>query len=453
MNRHTTCLVAALALAVSASGRADAPRIYAIKDARLVTASGATLQNGTIVLRDGLIDAVGANVTVPGEARVIEGSGLTVYPGLIDLHNTDATDIPDQEPPRNLKTTEELERWKRGVILRPQLEAVEYVKVDSHDLGRLASAGITSVLAVPEGQVVKGRSALVNVVAPDEDPQIGAVADPRRGLTVLRAPVALHVEFTPSPRPREAYPGSLMGTIAFVRQAFLDAQHHQAAVDRYGRAHGTGIARPVHDTALDAMQPALSGRMPVAFEANEAREVLRALDMAAAFKLDALITGGLEADLVAADLKARNARVVYSLNFPSRPRNLAPESDEPVRVLRRRADAAKKPAALEQAGVLFAYGSDGLKEPRDFVKNAAKTVRDGLPAEAALRALTLNAARIAGVADRLGSLEKGKIANLIVTEGDLFDEKMKIRHVFVDGREVPIAERAPDRPQQRRAQD
>lgn len=451
MKKRTAVVFAALALALATATRADAPASFAIKGARIVTASGATIDSGTVVLRAGLIDAVGSDVAAPAEARVIDGAGLTVYPGLIDMNNAAVADVPAQEPPRNLDTTEALERWKRGVILRPQLEAVEHVKVEAPDLRRLASAGITSVLAVPGGDVIKGRSALVNVVAPEEDPQIGAVADPRRGLVVLRAPVALHVELTHGPRPRGAYPTSLMGTIAFVRQAFLDGQHHQAAIEHYGRVRGAGVTRPVHDPSLDALQPALGGRMPVAFEANELREILRALDLASEFKLDAMISGGLEAAPLAPDLKARNARVIYSLNYPSRPRTLGPETDEPMRVLRQRAGAAEQPAALEQAGVLYAFGSDGLKEPRDFVKNAAKAVRDGLASEAAVRALTINAARIAGVSDRLGSIEKGKIANLVVTEGDLFDEKMKIRHVFIDGREIPLDEPRPADQQQRPA--
>jgi imidazolonepropionase-like amidohydrolase len=445
-----TLVVSTLVLACTVASRADVPRVYAIRAARIVTVAGAPIASGTVVLRDGLIESVGADVQPPAEARVIEGSGLTVYPGLIDMANTSAADIPRTEQPRDLRTTEELERFKRSTILRPQLEAADYVKVDAPDMRKLAAAGITTVLATPAGQVITGRSALVNVAAPEEEPQVGAVADPRRGLVVIKTPVALHVEFTQNPQPRGAYPASLMGTIAFVRQAFLDGQHHQASTDRYARVKGVGVARPAHDPSLEALQPALAGRMPVAFEGNSTREILRALDMAQQFKLDLIVVGGLEADEVAPDLKARNARVIYSLNYPSKPKTLAPDADEPLRVLRERADAARTPAALEKAGLLFAFGSNGLKEPKDFVKNVAKTVRDGLAAEAAVRALTINAARMAGVAERLGSIERGKVANLVITEGDLFDEKMKVKHVFVDGRPVeidgdPAAARTPPR--------
>jgi imidazolonepropionase-like amidohydrolase len=165
--------------------------------------------------------------------------------------------------------------------------------------------------------------------------------------------------------------------------------------------------------------------------------------MAKEFKLDPVITSARQADQVAADLKAQNARVIYSLNFPVRSRMLPPDADEPLRELRARAQAPKVPAALDKAGVTFAFSSSGVREPRDFVRNAARAVREGLPADAAVRALTINAAKIAGAADRVGSLEKGKIANIVVTEGDLFDEKMRVRHVFVDGRSVTIDDTPP----------
>jgi imidazolonepropionase-like amidohydrolase len=96
------------------------------------------------------------------------------------------------------------------------------------------------------------------------------------------------------------------------------------------------------------------------------------------------------------------------------------------------------PAALAKAGVPFTFSSSGLREQRDFVRNAARAVREGLPADAAIRAMTIEAARIAGAAERVGSLEQGKIANVIVTDGDLFEDKTRVRHVFVDGRSVNI---------------
>jgi len=425
-------IILAALLALPFALRADSPNVYAIRGARIVTAAGAPIEGGTIVVRRGVIDAVGGSVAVPPEAMVIDGAGMTVYPGLIDLGNTRAADQPVPALPQNLRTTAEVERWKRTQILKPQARAADTVKVDDADLTKLASAGVTSVLALPSGDVISGQSALVNVVAPPEEPQVGNIVDGRRGLIVVKSPVALHVSFPDRPRvTANAYPESLMGVMAFVRQAFLDAQHY-------------GVVRGSDDPALEAMQPAVDRKMPVAFEVNEGRQILRALKMAKELKLEPIVTGARHAEEVTADLKSQNVRVIYSLNYPVRPRTLAADADEPLSALRDRADAPKVPGTLAKAGVTFAFASAGLTDPKDFVKNAAKAVKAGLAEDDAVRAMTISAANIAGVGDRLGSIEKGKAANLVVTDGNLFDEKTKITRVFVDGR--PVALDAPAAP-------
>jgi len=439
--RLAACVTAA-ALAFTVAPRADAPHIYAIREARLVTVNGAPIAKGTIVLRNGLIDAIGADVKVPPDATVIEGAGMTVYPGLIDMGNAAALDAAPPAPPASFRTTEEAERFKRSTILRPELEAAKVLRPDAPELLRLAGAGITSVLATPTAGLFKGQSALVNTASPADEPQIGSVADPRRGLQIVRTPVALHVALGGGGGRGGGYPVSLLGTIAFVRQSFLDAQHQQLEKQRYERAKN-GVQRPSYDPSLDAIQPALARTLPVAFEAGLAREILRALSVAKEFNLDPVITGAREADQVIADLKARSARVIYDLDYPSRPRTLPPDAEESIRELRTRAQAAKTPGALEKGAVTFAFSSGNLQQPRDFVRNAARAVKEGLSEDAAVRALTLDAARIAGAADRLGSLEKGKIANVIVTDADLFEDRARVVHVFVDGRKVEAEPVAP----------
>jgi imidazolonepropionase-like amidohydrolase len=422
-------LVASIVLLVAQSGagaQQEAAYIYAITGARIVTVSGAAIDNGTVLFRDGIIEQVGASVTVPAGAQVIQGKGLTVYPGLIDMGSSAGLDVPAIARADNPQTTEDVERVKKDTLLRAHLRAADHVNPAAQALLKAAQAGITAILATPASDGIRGQSALVNTAQGGDVPQIGALADDRRGTLVIRTPVALHVGVANSPAGGSAYPNSLMGIIAFNRQAFLDAQH-------YGAAGG----RP-YSAALDAMQPALNGRLPVAFRATTDREIRRSLDMAKAFKLDPIITAAREVETVAADLKAANARVIYSLNFPARPQNLAPDADESLSALRERANAPKAPAALDKAGVSFAFESQGLDDPKDFLKNAQRVVAGGLSKDAALKALTLNAATIAGAADRLGSIERGKLANLVVADGDLFEEKTAIKYVFVSGRSVRL---------------
>ena len=233
---------------------------------------------------------------------------------------------------------------------------------------------MTSVLALPSGDVISGQSALVNVVAPPDDPQIGNIVEAtaradRRQSRRSRCTCRFRIVRA---RSANAYPESLMGVIAFVRQAFLDAQHY--GVD----------AAATDDPALDAMQPAVDRKLPVAFEANEARQILRALKMAKELKLDPIVTGARDAEEVAADLKSQNVRVIYSLNYPTRPRALAPDADEPISALRDRADAPKVPGALAKAGVAVRVCLVGARPiPKDFVKNAGKAVKAGLTEDAA----------------------------------------------------------------------
>jgi imidazolonepropionase-like amidohydrolase len=441
MTRQASLAALALAgLLFAAQPQAQTAYVYAIQGARIVPVSGATIESGTIVLRDGVIAALGANAAVPPGAQVIAGKGLTVYPGLIDMGSTTGLELPPVPRADNPQTTEDLERVKADYLLRAQFRAADYVNPTSQLLARAAAAGITSVLAAPSGDAIRGQSALINTALPTDEPQIGTVADERKRALVLRTPVALHVTFSERPAGGNAYPNSLMGVIAFVRQSFLDAQHYQLAQKMQENASATRSLgpRPPYEPALEAMQPALAGRLPVAFRGERARDILRSMDMAKSFKLVPIITNAREADQVVGDLKSATARVILSLDFPTRSISLAPDADEPLDTLRARANAPKVAAALDKAGIAFAFEAGALSEPKDFVKNAARTVQNGLSRDAALKALTLQAATIAGAADRVGSLEVGKMANVLVTEGDLFDEKMTIKHVFVDGRPVNL---------------
>src|SRR5688500_9218892 len=431
MKETFIALVALVLAIVITNAQVPAAPAYAIRGAKIVPVSGAEIASGNIVLRGGLIEAVGANAVIPNDAIIIDGTGLTVYPGLIDMGNAAAIEAPADAgggggrggaPAAPGQTREAVERAKRASILRPDYQASENVRIEGPELVRLASAGITSVLATPGGNVFRGQSALVNVVAPPDDPQIGSVADIRKTMTVVEAPVALHVNFNPGGGP---YPASLMGAISFVRQAFLDAAWQRQALKHYQQ--NPSMPRPAWDPALNGLLPAIDRQIPVAFQADQAREIARVLRLAKELNLRPIITGAREAGEMAADLKAANAPVIYTLNYPTRPRTLPPDADESLDTLRARANAPRIPGVLAKAGVTFAFETGGLAQPRDFVRNAARAVREGLPADAALRALTLDAAKIAGADKRLGSLEKGKIANVVITEGDLFADNMRVR--------------------------
>jgi len=450
---------------VSGQMPAPAPR-YAITNARIITAAGAPIEKGTVVMRDGVIEDVGASVNVPADALVIDGSGLVVYPGLIDMSNntiveggaapaapTGAAAAPPTGRGRgtNVVTPDNItwadqEREARTRFLHPDADAAKIVEVEGDALRRLAAAGITSALAVPAQGIIRGQSALVNITAPPDPAETSALATYRRGSVVVRPGVAQHVVLASGRGGGEGggggggYPGALLGVIAFARQSFLDAQWQKDAKAFAERHKDAAVG--TFEPALDALAPTLDRRMPVAFDASEEREIVRALAFAKEFNLDAIIVGGAEAANVIDDLKAAKARVIVSANFQAAGGGGGRfggggrgggEVDTPIRVTRMRQNAAKVPAALEKAGIPYAFTIGGLQNPADFARNVARMVKDGgLPEDAAIKGLTANAAKLAGAGDRLGTIEKGKMANVIVTEGNLLDSP-KIRHVFVAG--------------------
>ena len=420
---------------------ADAQRsgtdTYAITNARIVTVSGPVIERGTVVIRDGLIAAVGANATVPADARVIDGNGLTIYPGLIDASTSLGIPEPSPSPspspgqgggflaallrPAAASTTSTNSTQPPG--LQPETLAEDLIKPGGDPIEVERSAGITTALTVPRTGIWIGQSALINL-AGDTPQQM-----------ILRSPVAMHVGFTPL---RGSYPGSLMGVFATLRQMLLDAQRYREAQRIYEQSP-RGLRRPSQDRSLEALLPVIDGRIPVVMYADREREVQRALDLADEFKLKAIIAGGTESWKLADRLQKANVPVLLSLNFPKRTTAAMPEADpEPLRVLRDRVEAPKTAGRLANAKVRFAFQSGGMSTISDFVANAAKTTENGLSKDDALRAFTIRSAEIFGVADRLGSIEPGKIANLTVMRGDLFDRNSRVTHVFIDGRPVDL---------------
>ena len=445
---------------------ARAPR-YAITNARIVTAAGPAIEKGTLVLRDGVIEDVGPAVTAPADAVVVDGAGLVVYPGLIDMSNSVIVEGGTPLAPAagaagaaggrgrggaavatpDAITWADQEREARTRYLHPDVEASKIVEIEGDDVRRFAAAGITSALAVPPQGIIRGQSALVNLTAPPDPSETSALATYRRGVVVVKSPIAQHVVFATGRGGGDGgggggYPGALLGVIAFARQSFLDAQWQKDA--RAFAEHHKDAQAGAFEPALDALVPALERKVPVAFEATEEREILRALSFAKEFNLDPVIVGGAEAANVIEDLKAAKARVIVGTNFQGigggggRGGRGGGETDTPIRITRMRQAAAKVPAALEKAGIPFAFTAAGLQNPADFVRNVARTVKEGgLAEDVALKALTVNAAKLAGAGDRLGTLEKGRMANVIVTEGNLFDAP-RIRYVFVAGWPVDI---------------
>jgi imidazolonepropionase-like amidohydrolase len=426
--------VATFTFLLNSSSRAQRSAIdtYAITNARIVPVSGATIERGTVVIRDGLIAAVGGNVSAPADARVIDGSGLTVYPGLIDSYTNLALPeaAPSPSPGGGLGFFQAAPRPSpsgpnstQPVGLQPEVMVDEVIRPGGTEIETARNIGITTALTLPRSGIWMGQSALINLAG--ETPQ----------QMIVRSPVAMHVSFTPL---RTGYPGSLMGVFSTLRQMLLDAQRYREAIQIYERAP-RGTRRPDVDKSLASLIPVLDGRLPVVMFANSEREIARALDLAEEFKLKAIIAGGREADRVADRLAKLSVPVLLSLNLPRRTTAALPEADpEPLRVLRERVAAQQTAGKLARARVRFAFQSGSLTNMSDLLPNVGRTITNGLSAEDALRAFTIWPAEILGASNQLGSIETGKIANLVIVRGNLFDRGSRVTQLFIDGRPVDL---------------
>jgi len=308
--------------------------------------------------------------------------------------------------------------------MQPEILASDLIKPGGPEIEAARNVGITSAQTAPRGNVFLGQSAVINL-AGDSPQQM-----------IVRSPVALYVGLNPLGGGQ--YPGSLMGVFASIRQMLLDARRYQEANEIYER-NPRGLKRQNYDKSLAALQAVIAGRMPIVMQADREREIERVLDLAKEYNLQMILNGGLEADRLAARLKAANVPVLLSLNFPKRTTAASPEAEpEPLRILRERVEAPRTAGRLAAAGVRFAFQSGGMTSITDYLANAAKAIDNGLSREEALRAMTLRPAEILGVASQLGSIEVGKIANLTITRGDIFDKNRRIAYVFIDGWPVDL---------------
>jgi hypothetical protein len=415
---------------------AEDPGVFAIRNARVVPVKGPALEHATVVVRKGLIEAVGANVTAPADAWIIEGDGLTVYPGLIDaLSTVGLAEAPAARPtggggtPTAATAATPAAPPARGPEDRPSttswLRAADVVKPADRSVEAARAFGFTTTVTFPHQGIFAGQGAVIDL------------AGETVGQMVVSAPAGQYVALTTGGF-GGGYPASLMGAIAYVRQLYLDADYYQRAKEFYA-AHPRGTTRPAYDRALEGVLESPRILLP----AGSRREVDRMLRFSRELKRPAILYGLSEGYRSADLLASGGAPVLVNLKWPEKSPDADPDEPDALRILEVRENAPSTPAALAKKGVRFALYSGGIDRRADFVRAIKRALDAGLSADDALRAMTLSPAEIYGVADRLGTIEPGKIANLVVTKGDLFDEKGQVKYVFVDGIKFEPVEEAP----------
>jgi len=414
-----------VALLMAGTAWAERPRIYAISDVRIVTAPGQVIESGTLVLRDGFIEAAGPGVAVPADAQVIPAEdGWTVYAAFVDAASAVALKDAPEGAPRGAPGAATAER--AGVPhelppVHPEQAVVDQLNVSHASVERHRELGFAVAHILPQKGVFRGESAVMLLRSA---PATELILTDRLGQVV-----ALE---TSSFMARQ-YPSSIIGAVATVRQVLLDAQRQQVWNERYA-ANPLGMQHPEFRRSDAALLAVLRGDQSVVFVSLAGLDPVRFNDIAKTFELRGMTVARSLADR-SDNLAAAGMPVLLPLEMPEQldlddPATVVATSMQDMQAAIR---APGLPVALASAGVEFAFVTAGMKSVRKFSENLAAVIKAGLPPEAALAAVTTTPARLLGLDRILGTIEAGKQANILVVQGDLFAAKPTLRHVFVNG--------------------
>lgn len=378
--------------------------------------SGPAVQNASVLIRDGKIAEVGTKVAVPKGARVLDIKGLHVYPGLID--SSTSIGLSEIGSVRETVDTTEIGDFN------PQVRAVVAVNPASEHVNITRANGTTTVISAPAGTLVAGQAALLHL---DGWTWQEMAVKPAAGMVLNFPTISARggrggAMFGPSsPQPFAEAKKEYEKRVQALHEFFESARRYKQAKSAQAPGFET-------DAAFEAMLPVIDGKLAVIVRATRERAIRDAIKFAEQEKIRIVLAGATEAYKVATDLKTKGIPVICGPTLA-----LPAETDDPY-------DRAYTiPAELHKAGVKIAFGSFDTAFARNLPYQAANAVAYGLPYDEALKALTLNAAEIWGVADQIGSIEKGKSADLIVTDGDPLETRTQIKYSFIAGKQIDLS--------------
>jgi imidazolonepropionase-like amidohydrolase len=396
--------------------------VYAIRNARIVTVSGPVIENGTVVIRDGKIEAVGANVAIPAGSQEIDARGLSIYPGMIDLSTSIGLVEIGSGAPGTVDTAETGD-------MNPNAMAMIALNPHSAHIPVTRVGGVTTVLSIPTGNIISGQASLINLrgSTPLEMTIVPSAA------LAINFPRVSTVSFDALFNQQDINITEAIKTrdtqLEQLRKILREAAAYGTAKDAYAR--DKNLPRPVESVVLAALVPFVRGQRPVLFRVNREVDIHAAVNFAIEMKLRPIIIGGNDAWKVANFLKQHNVPVVITGVW-----DLPANEDDYYDVLY--SNAAK----LQKAGVRFCISAgDSAAQVHDLPFQAGMAAAFGLPHDEALKAVTLYPAEILGVADRMGSIDAGKVANLVITDGDLLEARTHVRYLFIEGRLIPLVTR------------
>ncbi len=403
------------------TGKSAATRTYAITNASIVQSPGNVMEGGTIVIKNGLISAVGKNVAVPDDAEVLDGTGMYVYPGFIDGMSNIAAKRPDAMPrPNNLFTPDPPNDYA-GIT--PENHVVDQIDIGSSSIDGMRKAGFTISHTVPYGRMLPGSGALVLLADRTHADEM-----------MLAEDVSMFTQFTGAPG---AYPGNVLGIMAKWRNLYRNAVNNKQHTEMYAQ-DPSGLERPTQDRVTQAFFPVVARTKTVFYNTTTSLTAQRALRLQKELGFNLAVANLKEAWDLADAFKAGGAQLYMSMDIPDEPKDSKDEDkSEEVKALEvRRMEWYKKYltqyAELQAAGVKFGFSTMGTRGNK-VKTNIMTMIEHGLSADDALAALTTNPASMLGIDKVAGTLDAGKIGNMVVSTGPYFEKKSQVKYVFVDG--------------------
>lgn len=417
------CTIASLNLVKAQTEKVLEPvsSAYVITNVNVIQAPGRRIDQATVIVRKGIITGVGKNLPVPPDAIIIKGDSLFLYAGFIDgLSHVGAERSREEVSREKPKDPGNPSPAQAGIT--PQRDVRDFLNPAEASVKNLRSVGFTAAHVVPHGVLLPGSGAVVLLG--------GKTADDM----VLTDHSALYAEFSWN---RGVYPSTIMGAMAEWRELYRQASLVKSYEALYA-SNRNALERPSSDRVLQAFYPVIDKKMPVLFKAEKILDIQRVLTLRQDLGFPVIIAEMKEGWDLTDKFKASDVKVFLSLNLPEEKKDKdSLSTDVELKALKaRKADFMKKyaaqAAALQKAGVKFGFSALDVKT-KDIHDNLRRMIKEGLTEDAALAALTTSPAELLGLSDRLGSVDKGKIANLVLTHKPYFDEKSEVRYVFVEG--------------------
>ncbi|MEO9886726.1 MAG: amidohydrolase family protein [Balneola sp.] len=403
------------------TGKSEATRTYAITNATIVQAPGKIMEEGTIVIKDGLITAIGKNVSIPSNAEVIDGTDMYLYPGFIDGMSNTAADRPEaMERPDNLFTPDPPNDYA-GIT--PEHHVAGQIDVEENSIDGMRKVGFAISHTVPYGRMLPGSGALLLLRDVDHADDM-----------ILSEDVSMFTQFSGAPG---AYPGNTLGIMAKFRTLYRNAEYSKKHADMYAE-NPAGISRPTRDRVSEAFYPVVTNQKPIFYDASSSLEARRAMRLQKELGFS-LVLGNLQEGWDLADeIKASGTKVFMSLDLPKKPKASKEDdkSEEMAKLEERRMEFYKKYVSqyseLKNAGVKFGFSTIDTRG-NQVKDNLMTIIENGLSEDDALAALTTNPADLLGISEMVGTLDQGKIGNVIVSTGPYFEKDSQLKYVFVDG--------------------